>query len=66
MGVNTRSLSYGLWMRLSSVGGRTVELCEVSKISAGRNHGAATITKKVAADILKICVRWVNHDTNEN
>ena len=26
--------------------GRTVKLCEVSKISAGRNHGAATITTK--------------------
>ena len=46
--------------------GRTVELCEVSKISAGRNHGAATITKKVAADTLKICVWWVKRDTNEN
>ena len=47
-------------------GGRTVELCEVSKISAGKNHGAATITKKVAADTPKICVWWVKHDTNEN
>ena len=46
--------------------GRTVELSEVSKISAGRNHGRATIAKKVAADILKICVRWVKRDTNEN